>query len=43
MLTRLGLHFAAHGLDLAEDSQNIAAKNLLDVFGAVAAIEQGPA
>ena len=35
------LHFVADGLDLAEDAQQIAAENFLDVVGAVSAIEQG--
>src|ERR1700683_3312740 len=39
-LVGLGLHFATDFFDLAEDSQNITAKNLFDIFGAVSAIEK---
>src|SRR5882762_2985651 len=35
-----GLQFAAHSFGLAEDADQVAAQNLADVIGAVAAIEQ---
>src|SRR5258707_8026259 len=36
-----GPHFAAHSLGLAEDAEQVAAQNLPNIVGAVAAIEQG--
>src|SRR5258708_19385981 len=39
--TRHGLALMAHAFDLCEHAQQIATKNLVNVLGAVAAIEQG--
>ena len=36
-----GLHFAAYSFGFAEDAQQVAAQNLADIVGAVAAVEQG--
>lgn len=35
-----GLHFAAYALDLAKNSHQVPTKNLLDIFAAVASVEQ---